>query len=516
MSLRSPSEVSIEASPEPSVDPENFDETSSQLAHHGEEQDNWVITTPAQILDLYKQPRKKAVKKGTKAKGKAPAQPSSSSQHVNPSRPPPKSARLANIQRRKEKQREQQQLQQQLQQRLAQNLAQDQDASTSAGVPIEVIASVEDEHDEDDEEENDDELEIISASKPRKRRKRVSTPEGSELVTIVPSMMSMFDLSARTRRNGLKSERESKMRKIDWTAVKQRRKEDEVRKAYERGVPKNYLDAENEPEFGEEATDADMDAALNRVLAQNATKKTAQGVRIRVVNGEHVVDEQTQRVDRHAHANEDLEALEEIEEDDLTRQFNSQTYIHMRRRDPKERIRTNDKWSMESTDKFYRALAQFGTDFYIISQMFPGRTRRQIKAKYIREERADPERVQHTLSASIEGEGNSRKWDLEVFREHAGMALSDFKDPRAIEAELEARRKEREEQIEEQRLETEETKRQRRLAGELSEGNEDEEGNTQAGATSKKKNAPAITRDLLDEELEEIEEGSDLEDEDED
>ncbi|KAF2403269.1 hypothetical protein EJ06DRAFT_457408, partial [Trichodelitschia bisporula] len=57
----------------------------------------------------------------------------------------------------------------------------------------------------------------------------------------------------------------------------------------------------------------------------------------------------------------------------------------------------NERWTDTATDKFYAALSQFGCDFMIISQLFPGRTRRQVKAKFVREERADPERVREAL-----------------------------------------------------------------------------------------------------------------------
>jgi len=50
----------------------------------------------------------------------------------------------------------------------------------------------------------------------------------------------------------------------------------------------------------------------------------------------------------------------------------------------------SEKWSQEETDKFYKALQIFGTDFSIIAKLLPGRTRKQIKNKFNREEK-DPD-----------------------------------------------------------------------------------------------------------------------------
>ncbi|PNY13604.1 transcription factor TFIIIB component [Trifolium pratense] len=48
------------------------------------------------------------------------------------------------------------------------------------------------------------------------------------------------------------------------------------------------------------------------------------------------------------------------------------------------------KWSTGDTEKFYEAIRQFGTDFTMIQQLFPDKTRHQIKLKYKKEERQHP------------------------------------------------------------------------------------------------------------------------------
>lgn len=75
--------------------------------------------------------------------------------------------------------------------------------------------------------------------------------------------------------------------------------------------------------------------------------------------------------------------------EDTTAYFNYQTYM-----DKTPRIR----WSKQDTELFYEAVQQFGTDLSLIQQLFPGRTRRQLKLKYKKEERQNPFRLHDALT----------------------------------------------------------------------------------------------------------------------
>ena len=55
-----------------------------------------------------------------------------------------------------------------------------------------------------------------------------------------------------------------------------------------------------------------------------------------------------------------------------------------------------EKWSARH-GVFFQALRQFGTDFSLIQRLFPGRTRRQIKKKYLAEDKLNPERVEEAV-----------------------------------------------------------------------------------------------------------------------
>ena len=68
-------------------------------------------------------------------------------------------------------------------------------------------------------------------------------------------------------------------------------------------------------------------------------------------------------------------------------------------------------WSVADTDLFYTALAQCGTDFSLVAQFFPDRTRVHIKHKFHKEERTAPER----MAAALRGDAR-RAMDAATFQ----------------------------------------------------------------------------------------------------
>ncbi|OMO82710.1 hypothetical protein CCACVL1_11793 [Corchorus capsularis] len=57
------------------------------------------------------------------------------------------------------------------------------------------------------------------------------------------------------------------------------------------------------------------------------------------------------------------------------------------------------RWSKPDTELFYGAIRQFGPDFSLIQQLFPGRSRHQIKLKFKNEERRYPLRLSEALAS---------------------------------------------------------------------------------------------------------------------
>ncbi|PON65136.1 Octamer-binding transcription factor [Parasponia andersonii] len=62
------------------------------------------------------------------------------------------------------------------------------------------------------------------------------------------------------------------------------------------------------------------------------------------------------------------------------------------------------RWSKQETELFYGALRQIGADFTIIQQLFPNRTREQVKLKFKKEERQHPLRITEALNNRSKGE----------------------------------------------------------------------------------------------------------------
>lgn len=75
--------------------------------------------------------------------------------------------------------------------------------------------------------------------------------------------------------------------------------------------------------------------------------------------------------------------------EDTSAYFNYQTYMDKT---------PSTRWSKQDTELFYEAVQQFGTDLSLIQQLFTGRTRRQLKLKFKKEERQNPFRLHDALT----------------------------------------------------------------------------------------------------------------------
>ena len=242
------------------------------------------------------------------------------------------------------------------------------------------------------------------------RRRRASTPEDAETVEITPTVVKMSDL-CRDLPRGKKSKREIELRNMDRAEAERKR---------------NGVGKESESSTSKENTEdvlAKADEERDRAEAESQA-----GPQMRIVNGEIVLDSSSLQIDRHANAARNAEDLEEVEENPLTRRINAGSFA--KRSKP-------ESWDEEMTDLFYRGLRMFGTDFMMISKMFPGRTRRQIKLKFGSEERKYPERIKETLL------GPRESVSLEAYSE---LTNTVYDDPKIIQQELDEEKKRIEEE----------------------------------------------------------------------
>lgn len=248
----------------------------------------------------------------------------------------------------------------------------------------------------------------VREKKPRTGRRREPTPENAEGVEIVSAVVKMSDL-CRDLRTGKTSKRESELRSMDSAENSRKRKEREAKRK-----------KSDDPASKSESADSPAPTKENPL---EPTSSSVAGPQLRIVNGEIVLDASSLQIDRHADAARNAEDMEEVEENPLTRRINSASF------GKRTKLET---WDEEMTDLFYKGLRMFGTDFMMISKMFPGRTRRHIKLKFSNEERKDPARIKDTLL------GPREAVDLDAYSE---ITNTIFDDPKVIQKELDDEKK---------------------------------------------------------------------------
>lgn len=100
-----------------------------------------------------------------------------------------------------------------------------------------------------------------------------------------------------------------------------------------------------------------------------------------------------------------------------------------------------DAWTKDELIQLYKALSTWGTDFTFIAQLFPYRTRRQVKRKFILEEKRFPELVELALKRRLPP-------DFEEYRA-AASASSTFKSLEDFHREIDDLKREHERHLEE-------------------------------------------------------------------
>ncbi|CAI7567593.1 unnamed protein product [Penicillium pancosmium] len=283
----------------------------------------------------------------------------------------------------------------------------------------------------------------------RARRKREPTPDDAETVEILPNVMKMSEL-CKDLKTGKKSKREVELRRLEQVELESKQKaQEEAASTTGTPVKAKAPEGEQPPE----------------------PAKPAAGPVMRIVNGEIVLDTASLEVDRHADAAREAGDLEDVVENQLTRKVNQATYG--------KRSKT-ESWDEEMTDLFYRGLRMFGTDFMVISNMFPGRSRRQIKLKFNNEERRDPQRIKDTLL------GPREVIDIE---EYSAMTNQTYDDPKLIQQELDEEKRVIEEQHEKEKQLHEEMLRNPTGGGDGEDSKGDKGKGTAKGKRNSKKQA---------------------------
>lgn len=303
---------------------------------------------------------------------------------------------------------------------------------------------------------------------PRAKKRRAVTPEGAELDKIEPSVIKMAEL-CQDLRIGQKFSKHDEIKKRDMQ-----------RKARAKLAMLNPELASPEAETNRRGSEANGEAEDTEVRIEPSA-----GPRMRVIDGQIVLDDSTLVLDRQKRAAEEGLTLEEVEENDFTRVVTSATYMK------REKAQT---WDAAAEEMFYKGLRMFGTDFQTISKMFPHRNRRQIKLKFNREEKVNPDKITKALV------GERVTIDLEEYQSLTGLQYEEVAD---IEAERARIDKEHEAEEQARLAELAEATRQKKAAihanaggKENNPGADNEDGKASAASKSKKKSAKSKKKNL--------------------
>jgi transcription factor TFIIIB component B'' len=191
------------------------------------------------------------------------------------------------------------------------------------------------------------------------------------------------------------------------------------------------------------------------------------------------------QIDRQKNAAAQRQELTEVEENDFTRVITSGTWMKMER---------SQVWDAAANELFYECLRTHGTDFEMIASYFPHRNRRQIKLKFNKEERNNPQKITRAMTAP------KKPIDLDHFEKMSSIQLVDVED---IEKEREEYDQEQmAEQSKQDTARAEDTRKKkeaiqatsaaaRRVLATVELSDEDEPGRATGGESAKENREPA-------------------------
>ncbi|PHH69539.1 hypothetical protein CDD80_6657 [Ophiocordyceps camponoti-rufipedis] len=261
-----------------------------------------------------------------------------------------------------------------------------------------------------------DDAETEDGSEPKKKRGRARsvTPEDAEDQLVDLQQLKMADLT-KDLRIGKKFSRHDELRE------RERQARSKSKNPQQDGEPTTTGD---DPSTSTSPNpDGPQDASPTANASSSSAPAAASGPQFRIVDGQIVVDQNSLVMDRHARAAaaQARGDMETVEENDFTRLITSSSFMTT------SKLKGPNIWTADETELFYRGLRMFGTEFEMISKMFPGKQRRHVKLKFNREERHNPKRI----DAALIGE-KTTKMDIDEYRAITGAV---YESVEAIEAE---------------------------------------------------------------------------------
>ncbi|KAG5935321.1 hypothetical protein E4U60_003238 [Claviceps pazoutovae] len=309
-----------------------------------------------------------------------------------------------------------------------------------------------------------------NGSRSNSRRARSPTPDDAETQVVDLQKLKMSDLT-KDLRIGKKFSRHDELRERERKARMKAKLEKDLEIPGEAGGDSsntNNKTSQSPAPGGTQSTTKSNSAASTSTPAPAATS----GPQFRIVDGQIVVDQDSLVMDRHARAAaaQAGEDMETIEENDFTRLITSSSFMTT------SKLKGPNIWTEPETELFYRGLRMFGTEFEMISKMFPGKQRRHIKLKFNREERHNPARI----DAAVMGE-KTIKMDLDEYQAFTGASFEPVED-----IEAEQRKIQEGYEAERQRVVDEQAEIMRKKREELFADDEEDSGRRKKGKGKRK------------------------------
>ena len=260
---------------------------------------------------------------------------------------------------------------------------------------------------------------VRRGKKTKVRHQRGRTPENAEDHKIDEGKTSMLDL---INDSGLGMRSETGRRLDDeWTEVKSR---------WDQKLESNRSKAKLKASQRKAARVAQPPDGEEEIVTNDVAEGVAAGFTI--IDGQIRMDDNSRFINFASTAEHNADATVEGDIQDVERIYN---YVNQNRIGKHAGLRTKTKWNDELTEKFYQGLRTFGTDFELIAGLFGGDwTRRQIKTKFVREERANLSKVKRALA-------EREQLNLSGYSGMTGLNVAALIDPKDIQAELDAEEK---------------------------------------------------------------------------
>ncbi|KAG0362567.1 Transcription factor TFIIIB component B [Podila minutissima] len=294
--------------------------------------------------------------------------------------------------------------------------------STTKGASIITVPSARSHVEREDEDGDAEE----SAARKRAKGKHVVRPRhGEEEVEGEDAMPDYSDTPmyefvkdmGTGRRSQVFLERQKQIDEKRRVARKERRIKD-IRSAEGRATPL-HGEGDEEEEVLEELEDGiekEEEVKKAKIATPIPSQPKTFAPQVRVVDGRIELDLDSLTVDHAAVDGIEQGPIEYVDESSTSKYVNSATFSNKFR---------SEKWSEDETELFYKAIAQWGTDFGIICKLFPSKTRIAIRNKFKREDRYNRSRVEAALS-------NKEPIDLDQYSQMTGADYPEVNEDEII------------------------------------------------------------------------------------